>query len=288
MSITDFNCTFNTDTGIDEEIVKKTGLEFPKAYKNWQDMAVLSKEIKNHYDFSFCTLPFCHTLEGEALGGIINYGDEKIGPRGKDYLTSDIEDLLDITHMDFSKGRIFEVLKACSHLRENKENVLLYISGPFTILNLLIDLRYVFKGFKKSPETMEKILEKLKVETILFLKEAKNKGVNIFSYGDSSGGLNILGPKLSEQIVELYTYPLLKEAEKIIDDSSIMLLCPKTSLALIGTDKAVWKKIELSEPMKYDKACVEVIGKTKFLGEMCVKNKGYTLKNGVIKAIELI
>ena len=58
MSITDFNCTYNNGAGVNEEIVQKTKLEFPDAYKNWEDMAVLAKEIKNHEDASFCTLPF--------------------------------------------------------------------------------------------------------------------------------------------------------------------------------------------------------------------------------------
>lgn len=288
MSITDFNCTYNNGAGVNEEIVQKTKLKFPDAYKNWEDMAVLAKEIKNHEDASFCTLPFCHTLEGEALGAVINYGDERIGPRGKDYLTSSIEDLLSISELDFSKGRLAEVLNACSHLRQEGENVALYISGPFTILNLLIDLRYVFKAFKKSPEVMEKILEKLRVELLRFIREAQNMGVNIFSYGDSSGGLNILGPKLSEQIVEMFTYQLLKEAQQIITEDSIMLLCPKTSFALIGTNKAKWKNVELVESMKYHKACVSMIGKAKFLGEMCIKNKNYILKDKVIKSIELL
>jgi len=31
-----------------------------------------------------------------------------------------------------------------------------------------------------------------------------------------------------------------------------------------------------------------MIGKAKFLGEMCIKNKNYILKDRVIKSIELI
>ena len=67
-----------------------------------------------------------------------------------------------------------------------------------------------------------------------------------------------------------------------------MLLCPKTSLALIGTNKAKWKNVDLKESMKYDKACLSMIGKVKFLGEMCIKNKNYILKDKVIKSIELL
>lgn len=63
--------------------------------------------------------------------------------------------------MDFTKGRIQETLLACKKLREEGEHVVFEVAGPFTILNVLIDARYVFKGMRKKPEVMEKVFWKL-------------------------------------------------------------------------------------------------------------------------------
>ena len=109
-----------------------------------------------------------------------------------------------------------EVLKACSYLRNKGENVILYISGPFTILNILMDPRHIFKIFKKNPEAMQAIFDKLATELIRFVEEAQKAGVNMITYGDSMGGVNILGPKFAGQVVEMFTYPFLKKVEEIL------------------------------------------------------------------------
>lgn len=286
--IIDFQCNYDNSVGISKAITQTTELKFPQAYKEWESMAELALAIKEQEKATFCELPFCHTLEGEALGGIINYGDENIGPRAKDYICTTAEEILALPEIDYTKGRIGEVLKACKYLRVKGEDVVLYISGPFTILNVLADPRHIFKIFKKSPELMKQIFDKLQAEIIRFAEEAQRVGVNMISYGDSTGGLNILGPKLSEEVVEMFTYPLLKRIEELLGEETIVLLCPKTTFALLGTDKAVWKDIDLGEAVKYSEGCRRVIGKGKFVGEMCIKNKNYQLKKGVIKTISLL
>jgi uroporphyrinogen-III decarboxylase len=286
--IIDFKCTYENSIGVYKEVTQNMKLKFPEAYKHWDSMAILSEELKKQESAIFCELPFCHTVEGEAMGGNINYGDENIGPRAKDYVCKTVEELLALPEIDYSKGRISEVLKACKYLREKGENVALYVSGPFTIMNVLIDPLHIFKIFRKKPEVMKEIFNKFQSEILRFIAEAQKAGVNMISYGDSSGGLNILGPKFSEQVVEMFTYPLLKSIEQTINNETIVLLCPKTTFALLGTDRAVWSDIQLDGPINYAKACIEVIGKAKFVGQMCIKNKEFELKNGIIKTLTLL
>ena len=92
------------------------------------------------------------------------------------------------------------MLLACQALREEGEHVVLQVSGPFTILNVLIDAKYVFKAMRKKPELMKEVFWKLGGEILRFMEEAKKYGVDMISYADSSGGLNILGPKMAEQV----------------------------------------------------------------------------------------
>ncbi|HEY3423258.1 MAG TPA: uroporphyrinogen decarboxylase family protein [Negativicutes bacterium] len=284
----DFQCTYVNSVGINKEVVKGLDLEFPQAYKTWQGMTKMAVALKNSDKTEFCELPFCLTVEGEALGGGVNYGDENAGPRGNCYTCTTAEELLDLPQIDYSQGRIAEVLKACKYLREKGEHVVLYISGPFTILNMLMDPRYIFRIFKKEPEQMKLIFDKLQGEILRYVTEAQKVGVTMFSYGDSTGGLNILGPERSEKTVELFTYPFFKKVETILGNENLLLLCPKTAFALLGTGKAVWQDIDLGAPIKYFSACQKVVGKTKFVGQMCIKNREFVLKNGIIKTIKLL
>ena len=285
--IKDFKCTYDNSVGISGEVTAKLDLTFPDAYLHWDTMAEIALALKETDGASFCELPFCHTVEAEAMGGIVNYGNEVTGPRAKEYICTKPEELLALKSMDFSQGRIHEVLLACQHLRQKGENVVLEVAGPFTILNVLIDAKYVFKGWRKQPEVMKEVFWKIGNQLLDYIKEAQNYGVNMISYADSSGGLNILGPKMAEQVVEDFTYEFLKKVEEIINDDAVVLLCPKTTFALLGTDRCELIDSVLPEPMRYGEACVWMIGKTKFLGQMCVKNINYTLENSIIKCVEL-
>lgn len=286
--IVDFNCTYDNSAGINDEVTKSLQLNFPDAYKYHDTMVLISKALRKYDNAPFCKLPFCHTVEGEAMGGVINYGDEKIGPRAKEYICKTAEELLNLPSINFNEGRIKEVLKACSDLRKEGENVVLQVSGPFTILNVLMDARCVFKIFRKEPEKMQEIFDKFQVEIIKFIEEGQKVGANLISFADSSGSLKILGPKMMKETVERFTYPFLKKIEKIINEDTVLLLCPKTTLALVGTDKASLYDIELSRPMRYGEGCIEATGKTKILGQMCIKNINYELTQGRIKGIKLI
>lgn len=285
--IKDFQCTYDNSAGISSDVTNGLGLTFPDAYLHWDTMAALSKALKEHDKAAFCELPFCHTIEAEAMGGIVNYGNELAGPRAKEYICTTPEELLELPEIDFSKGRIHEVLLACKALRDAKEHVVMQVSGPFTILNVLIDAKYVFKGMRKNPGLMKEVFWKLGNEILRFMEEAKIYGADLISYADSSGGLNILGPKMAEQVVEDFTYEFLKKAEALADDKTMILLCPKTTFALLGTGKARFKDFMLSGPMAYGEACIEMTGKVKLAGQMCIKNVGYQLDNRIFKEVVL-
>ena len=67
----------------------------------------------------------------------------------------------------------------------------------------------------------------------------------------------------------------------------MLLLCPKTTLALIGTEKAGYVDHELPEVMRYGEACISLIGQVPVAGQMCTKNIDYQLENKKFREIRL-
>lgn len=284
--IKDFKCTFDDGGGVPESVMKKYNLHFPDAYKSCESMLSIAKGIKDEKGVNYSLIPFCHTVEAEAMGGDINLGNEIAGPRAKSYAYDNIDGLSGIKDIDFHKGRIGETLKAAKLLVEDGENPILMLNGPFTILNALIDPKYVFKAMRKTPEKMEDIFNYIKRNLTAYIEEGKKIGVKIFSYADSAGGVNILGPKMAEDVVRNFTYPFLKGVN-FGEDNSI-LLCPKTSLALVGTGLAEWEYMNLGQEMTYGEACLKFVGEYKFAGEMCIKNTNYKLRDGNFKELILL
>lgn len=286
-NIKDFKCTYDNMSECCPEIAEELGLAFPDAYLHAETMAMLSKVNKEKNGAAACLLPFCHTVEAEAMGGIITLGNEIAGPRAKEYVYTDYTELVNLPEIDLTKGRLHEVLLACQMLRVRGEHVALEVSGPITILNVLIDTNHIFRGMRKNPAFMKIVFDKIGDQILKYVKEAKKYGVDIISYADSAGGVNILGPQMAEQMVEDFTYDFIKKLQGLADENMIIVLCPKITFALLGTDTAKLEDVELSGPMSYGRGCIESIGKAKIVGQQCIKNIKCRLSTGKIKEVVL-
>lgn len=287
MKLIDYKCRHKDNEALLENVFFTSGIEFPKVHANAIEMARLSKLIKETHGDEFCILPFCHTVEGEALGGLVNLGDAKNGPRAKEYICDSMEEVLALRKIDFAIGRIAEVIQAASQLIEEGEEVILYLSGPFTILNVLIDPVKVFKAFRKTPEIMQGVFSKLQAELLEYVKIMRLSGVKVVSYADSSGGLNILGPSFLEKTMDMFTMETLKKMSEIVGGEGLIIMCPKTTFGLISSGRADWGVIEVTPEATYREACVSAIGRTQFIGESCIKDRSYTLSNGQIRTVLL-
>ena len=145
--IADFHCTYDHAVGFGTWAKEDYEICFPDAYLKSEDMIRLSRAVKKHHGTGHCQLPFCHTLEAEALGGMIRLGDGLTGPRTGGYRCSSLEEVLELPAMDLESGsskRTRETLEACRRLKEDGEAVVFLISGPITILNGLMDAEVLF------------------------------------------------------------------------------------------------------------------------------------------------
>ncbi|KAF1086704.1 methylcobalamin:coenzyme M methyltransferase [Sporotomaculum syntrophicum] len=286
--VVDYKCKRSDTAGISEKIITDLKLEFPKSYNNASIMAEISLAIKKEEGNRVCLLPFCHTVEAEALGGMINLSEGKFGPRVATYAYNSEEELLQLQEIDFSQGRIGEVLKACQILKAHGEKVVLEVSGFFTILNSLIDVTKIFKAWRKDARTVEKIFNFLANNLYLFFKEAKKAGVAIVSYADPAGSVNIIGPKYTELVARDFTVPFLKKAAALADNNFMIHLCPKTSLILLSLELTARKTLDLDRRINYVEACLMAIGREKIIGQACIKDARTVLNHGKIIALQFV
>ena len=283
--IREFKCTYSNSVGISAETTAGLGLEFPDAYMHSSTMQTLAKAIKSHDASDFVLLPFCRTVEAESMGAVLNYGDANTGPRAKDPICANMDEVLALPDIDFSKMRIHEVLDACRSLKEQGENVCLEVTGPFTILNALMEPRLVFKAYRKDREKMKAVFEKIGTQLLRYIEEGKKAGVDIFIFSDSAGSLDILGPKFLTNAVEDFYDPFIRNVSDIMDASCIFLLCPKFTYALVDTGHAEFTDHQLESGIDFMQAMLSMKGKAKIAGQVCVKNIGVKLVHGIFREI---
>ena len=286
-NITEFKCTYSNSVGICEEVTYGLGLEFPDAYMHSDTMQVLAKAIKKHDDANFVLLPFCRTVEAEAMGAILNYGDANTGPRAKDPICGSADEVLAIPEVDLGKKRIREVLDACAAMKDEGETVCLEVTGPFTILQALMEPRKVFKAYRKDREKMVQVFDKLGNELLRYIEAGKKAGVDVFIFSDSAGALDILGPKVLTDAIEDFYHPFLKKVSELMDESCIFLLCPKFAYAMNDTGHAEWIDHQLEPGTDFLGAMLSMRGRVSIAGQMCIKNVGVRLGKGRFRELKI-
>jgi uroporphyrinogen-III decarboxylase len=286
----DFKCILDKFEEIPESIAGEKGVTFPGAHTKSSEISVLAKALRKYHKDSISRVPFCLTVEAEALGANIKLGDEKIGPRVGKYVFKNVEDLKNIKAINLSEGRISEVLKAVENLSSEGETVALSVQGPFTIMSSLIDPVLFYKAVRKDRTAVEVFMEIICRSIDEYIEEALRRGVKIISYGDSAGSFDILGPKVYKDFSGRYSYAVLKSIEDKLGKAFVHL-CGVTSTSM---DRAGFIKstpIEVDINMTYGEALERIINTRKdikLIGHNCLKITTLKMGKPVIWKIELI
>jgi uroporphyrinogen-III decarboxylase len=286
----EFKCEGDNLEIIPDNIINSTGITFPRAHTENALMCLLAKEMKNYKKDSICRVPFCVTVEAEALGGNIKLGDMKIGPRVDQYAFATIEELQNIKDIDFNNGRIKEVLDATQKLSNEGECVAISVEGPFTILSSIIDPMVFYKGIRKNKEKIDEFLKVLEDNIVSYIIEGIKRGAKIISYGDPVGSLDIVGPKVYEQYSGKITYNILKRVEPYLENS-VIHLCGKTSTAFEKFNLSVSRSIEFEQEITYGDAINRILQErkdVKFIGNSCIKRTPFIMKKPVVWEIKLL
>lgn len=285
----EFKCLGGDYEKIFKKAITETLINFEDIHTNSHYMAVIAKKIKNYTNSKICIIPFCTTVEAEALGGIINLGNEKAGPRVEKYIFNSIEDLKNVNKINFERNRIKEVLNCIEELSYEGEIVALNVEGPFTIITSLIDSTIFYRCLKKDKKTAEKVLKTIEDSIVRYIEEGIKRGARIISYADPVGSIDILGPKTYEEVSGKISYNILKRTEKSMINS-IFHLCGSTSFAFEKLDLCKSVPIEFSEELTYGEAICKVLDRrkdVKIIGNGCIKRSGTIMKKPIVWSINL-
>lgn len=96
-------------------------------------------------------------------------------------------------------------------------------------------------------------------------------GCKVIFYSDSSGGMNVIGPKFTKKMVDWFTYPLMQDLSTALGPDTLVHLCPKVAFMLVGCDKATWQKEATAPENDYLQAYISS-DTARFTGQRCNRN----------------
>ena len=179
--------------GVTVEAMKKVDAGWPNSHWDPKKMAIAAASTYELTGVPCCTVPFCLTLEGEALGAPLDKGTDITQPQIMEHLEIGFDEF-ELPHDFLSRGRIPAVLEAISLLSKSQRDVQpvnIKVTGPFTIACAVFGAERVLLATLEEPEAVKRMLEKMADVGIALSKAAIKAGVDTITLSDpvASGDL---------------------------------------------------------------------------------------------------
>jgi [methyl-Co(III) methanol-specific corrinoid protein]:coenzyme M methyltransferase len=214
-------------------------------------MSELARNVRHFTGFENLGLPFCMTVEAEALGSRIDLGDLGCEPkiagerfaRVSEAFIPDFDDLAQL-------GRIGIVAEAIERLAATERSVPIVgnLTGPISTAAALVDPMTFLRDLRKSPDEAHRLLEEVADFLVAYARLLLARGATLISIGDPTASAEILGPKMFAEYAVPYLNRIV-DGIHAVGSNAIVHICgdlsrvtpllPKLRSDALSTDSAV-------------------------------------------------
>lgn len=283
-----FECLGEPERPITEELCSNAGARYAAVFSKAEDMVKAALEVKRQNRDVFCKLPFCVTVEAEAFGAEVSLNSLYGVPAVARFRYERVEDIPTLPEMDFSTGRVREVLRAATILRSMGETVILNVEGPFTVLSQLVPSKQIYKGLYRQREKLRELSDWITAQLVRYAREAERHGVNVLSYADPTVAADLISPKLYADLCGEISYEVLKAIEAATKNV-VLHLCNKTSVAFQKAGFCTMERIIPQAGLTYGEAILDAVKRpdVRCIGHGCIQRTYCPMSNGCIYKLTL-
>lgn len=200
-------CPGGMMTMASREVMIKTGCRWPAVHRDAKKMVELSIAMHRETGIENLGIPFCMTVEAEALGGEVEDGDEITSPSMVHYPLKSVQQWKNLKDLNpYKDGRLPTILQCTTQVsRESPDTpVIGNLVGPLSLATSLLDAMTLFKALKREPEDVHNLLKFLTENSISYGHALISSGADVIAISDPSATGEILGPKLFREFVLPY------------------------------------------------------------------------------------
>ncbi|MBU3142654.1 methylcobamide:CoM methyltransferase MtbA [Clostridium sp. CF012] len=212
---------------ITEELMDITGVKWPEAHSDAGMMADLSLGVYENGGFENFGVPFCMTVEAEAMGAYVYMGTKINEPRVTKYPINNAFEWGKLTDIDVNVGRAKVVLDAIKILKAKNPQVPIVanLTGPVSLASSLMEPMVYYKELRKSPKEAHKLMKFVCENLIIFGKAQLEAGADILTISDPSGTGEILGPKMFREFALPYLNAIIDALKEDCAGGTIIHIC---------------------------------------------------------------
>src|SRR5262249_17730667 len=182
--------------GVSVEAMKQVDAGWPDSHWDAKKMARAAASTYELTGVPCCTVPFCLTLEGEALGAPLDKGTEITQPQIMEHVESGFDEF-EVPADFMQRGRIPIVLEAISLLAKSQRDVQpvnIKVTGPFTIACAVFGAERVLLATIEEPDAVKRMLEKMAQVGIELSRAARKAGVDAVTLSHPLATAHLLSP----------------------------------------------------------------------------------------------
>ena len=179
------------------ELMEVCGAALPAAHSDAEAMAALAKAVSDWGCFENVGVPFCMTVEAEAMGAKVDMGSQIYEPHVKEFVIDSVCELEKLSPMDLTAGRAKVVLDSISILKQQCPDVPVIgnLTGPVSTAMSLVEPTVFCRELRKKNAQAHAYMDFVTEQLLSFGLAQIEAGVDVIAISDPSGTGEILGPK---------------------------------------------------------------------------------------------
>lgn len=200
------------------EVMVKTGCHWPEVHRDAQKMATLSLAMHDETGMENLGIPFCMTVEAEALGGEVEDGDEVTEPGIVQYPLRSVAGWKGLKALNpYRDGRLPTILECTGILSKSATDTAVVgnLVGPLSLATSLIEATSLFKALRQTPEEVHGLLGFLTGNSIRYAEALIANGADLISIADPSATGEILGPANFETFALPYLNEMIRHIHQL-------------------------------------------------------------------------
>ena len=205
-----------------------SGAEWPEAHMKAEPMARLAAAAHHVLGFDAVRVPYCQTIEAEALGSTVKYAGREGVPR-IDVHAYHLTDVPTFPADFLSRGRVPQLIEAVSLLKQefgDEVAVMGNVVGPFSIVANLVGIAEALKASFKKPATLLPFMEVAERAGTALVHALVDAGADIIVIEDMMASIDVISPPIYADLAQPYEKQQLDRSPRV---PTILHICGKVN-----------------------------------------------------------
>ena len=181
------------------EVMKKHGHTLPEGHSDAHIMSELAQDVQDDTGFENFGIPFCMTVEAEALGSGINFGSLECEPKIAKEIYPSVKAVAykepEAIVKSARANTVFQAIHEISR-RQPEVPVIGSITGPLSTAASVVDPMTFLKELRKAKDEAHRFVDYVTDELIAYARHMADNGAQVISIADPTATGEILGPKM--------------------------------------------------------------------------------------------